>query len=272
MPNDDQRDYWNEQGGPNWVKHQARLDEMLAPASSVLVDAAAVKAGERVLDIGCGTGAVSEWLAEQGAEVTGIDLSETMIAGAQFRARDNLSFLVADAGEFRGDPAFAVAVSRFGVMFFDDPDGAFENIRANLDPGGRLLFVCWQAPALNPWAMIPALAVKPLLADPAPADPHAPGPFAFADRDRVAGILAGAGFRDVEMAGHDIPIRLSAHGLDDATDFACQVGPGSRAMLELDDAGRAQARSAIHDALSPFNDATGSVVLDGAVWLVTATA
>ena len=272
MPNDEQREYWNEQGGPKWVEHQARLDMMLAPASAILIDAIKPLAGEKILDIGCGTGAVSEQLAESGAEVTGIDISETMIAGAQFRARDNLIFQTADATSFRGDTPFTAAVSRFGVMFFEDPHAAFANIHANLNPDGRLVFVCWQVPNLNPWAMVPAKAVKPLLEDPAPTDPHAPGPFAFADQGRVTDILEKAAFRDIKIGGYEIPIRLSATGLDDATDFSCQIGPGSRAMGELDDAGRVKARAAIREALSPYADADGPVTMDGAIWLVTARA
>jgi len=272
MPNDDQREYWNEEAGPKWVEHQARLDVMLAPVDSILVDAAAPHPGERMLDIGCGTGAVSEQLAEQGAAVTGIDLAETMIAGAQFRAKENLAFHAADASKFRGDAPYAAAVSRFGVMFFDDPRAAFVNIHANLEPDGRLLFVCWQAPDQNPWAMVPAKAVMPLLADAPRPDPHAPGPFAFADPGRVADILSKAGFRDVSIEGHEIPILLSSTGLDDATDFACQIGPGSRAMTELDETGREKARGAIREALSPYADANGSLAMDGAVWLITARA
>lgn len=272
MSNDDQRAYWNEQGGPKWVEHQARLDAMLAPASSILVDAVAPRSGERIVDIGCGTGAVSEQLAEQGAAVTGIDLAETMIAGAQFRAKQNLVFQTADAASFRGDAPFAVAVSRFGVMFFDDPNSALANIHANLVSEGKLVFVCWQAPDRNPWAMVPAKAIMPLLDNPAPPDPHAPGPFAFADPDRVTGILGTAGFRDVKLEGYDIPIVLSDTSLDDATDFACEIGPGSRAMMELDEAGRARARKAIHEALSPYAEANGSVTMEGAIWLVTARA
>jgi SAM-dependent methyltransferase len=272
MPNDDQREYWNEQGGPKWVEHQARLDSMLAPASSILVAAVAPQSGERILDIGCGTGAVSQQLAEQGAAVTGIDLAETMIAGAQFRAQQNLAFQTADAASFRSDTSFAVAVSRFGVMFFDDPHAALANIHANLDSDGKLVLVCWQAPDRNPWAMIPAKAVMPLLDNPAPPDPHAPGPFAFADPDRVTDILGTAGFRDVSIEGYDIPIVLSNTGLDDATDFACQIGPGSRAMTELDESGRKKAYASIREALSPYADAKGALTMEGAVWLVTAPA
>ncbi|MGP1283789.1 MAG: class I SAM-dependent methyltransferase [Parasphingopyxis sp.] len=245
---------------------------MLAPADPILIDAVAPRSGERILDIGCGTGAVSELLALEGAAVTGIDLSETMIAGAQFRARENLSFQVADAAQFLGDAPFAAVASRFGVMFFDDPHAAFANIRANLVPDGRLVFLCWQAPDRNPWAMVPAKAVVPLLAEPMPTDPDAPGPFALADSDRIMTILDAAGFRDAVIEGHDVPIVLSRDGLDDATDFACQIGPGSRALTELDETGRAKARIAIREALSGHVGPTGSLTMAGAVWLVTARA
>lgn len=272
MPNDDQREYWNEQAGPKWVEHQARLDIMLAPVDSVLINAADPKAGQRMLDIGCGTGAISEKLADQGAVVTGIDLSETMITGAQFRASDNLVFQTADAGKFSSDVPFASAVSRFGVMFFDDPYAAFANIHSSLEPGGKIIFVCWQAPNRNSWAAVPAMAIESLLEEAPPADPHAPGPFAFADPDRITDILGKAGFHNISIEEHDIPIMLSSSSLDDATDFSCQIGPGSRAMTKLGEADKPKARNAIREALSQHVAENGSVTMDGGVWLVTAHA
>lgn len=270
MPNDEQRDYWTEQAGPKWVAHRARLDRMLAPVTDLLVEAIAVRPGERLLDIGCGSGDLSRLLAAQGAAVTGIDIAEPMIAAAR-EAADGIAFAVADAAEFRADAPFDAAVSRFGVMFFDDPAPAFANIRANLAPGGRLVFACWAAPERNQWAMVPAAAVKPLLPEAPPPDPHAPGPFAFADDARVRRILGEAGFGDIAIVAHDVPIALTdGGGLEDATDFACQIGPGAYAIGELPEDERPKAREAIRAALAPHVAADGSVSLAGAIWIVGA--
>lgn len=272
MPNDEQRDYWTDEAGPKWVEHRARLDAMLAPVTTILLEAIDVRRGERILDIGCGSGELSWLLAGEGASVTGIDIAEPMVEAARRAGTGDAAFRVADASEFRVDVPFDAAVSRFGVMFFEDSAAAFANIRANLAPGGRLVFACWAAPDRNQWAMAPALAVKPLLPEAPPPDPHAPGPFAFADDARVRSLLEQAGYGESAVASHAVTIGLSdGGGLDDATDFACQIGPGARALGELEEAERPKARAAIRAALAPHVAADGSVALPGAIWIVRAS-
>ncbi|MCA1749119.1 MAG: class I SAM-dependent methyltransferase [Parasphingopyxis sp.] len=271
MPNDEQRDYWTDQAGPKWVEHRARLDAMLAPVTALLVAAIDAGPGERILDIGCGSGELAWLLAAKGAAVTGIDIAAPMVEAARRAGTGSAEFAVADASEFRAETPFDAAVSRFGVMFFSDPVAAFANIRANLAPEGRLAFAFWQAPDRNLWAMVPAMAVRPLLPEAPPPDPHAPGPFAFADEARVRGILEDAGFADIGFAAHVMAIGLSdGGGLEDATEFACQIGPGAHALGELDESERPRARAAIRAALAPHVDENGSVTLPGAIWLVRA--
>ena len=273
MPNEKQKEYWNDDAGPKWVKHQDRLDRMLGQVTQLLLGKIAVKPGEALLEIGCGTGEVAALLTESGAKVTGIDLSEPMVASAKARGATGAEFLVADASLYRGSAPFDIAASRFGVMFFDDPVGAFSNIRGNIAGGGRMVFVCWRGPEYNPWALVPALAVKPFLPEAEPADPEAPGPFAFADDARLRGILENAGFADVVIDANEVEISLSeGGGLDDATDFACQIGPAARAMSELDDDARIKARAAVREALAGHIADDGQVVMAGAVWLVSASA
>lgn len=273
MANEEQREYWNDNAGPKWVEHRKRLDGMLGPITEILIDGIAAKPGEAILDVGCGSGELSWLLAGQGAEITGIDLSNPMVEAARVAGDGGARFMVADASEFRAEQPFDAAVSRFGVMFFDDPEGAFANIRSNIKDGGRLVFACWAPPDRNAWAMVPAMAVRPFLDDPAPPDPQAPGPFAFADPDRVRGILGIAGLRDIDCQLHDIDVIMSASGgLDDAATFAGQIGPGARALGELDKEGRVEARAAIRDALAPHVGEDGSVKLAGAIWLVRAAA
>lgn len=273
MANEDQRDYWNDDAGRKWVEHRKRLDGMLGPITKILIDAIAARQDEDILDIGCGSGELSWRVANLGANVTGIDLSHPMIDAARAAGSGSAQFEVADASAFHADTVFDAAVSRFGVMFFDDPVAAFTNIRANLVEGGRLVFACWAAPDRNAWAMVPAMAVRPFLADAAPPDPHAPGPFAFADDACVKAILGDAGFSDVGCELHDIDVIMSEiGGLDDATTFACQIGPGARALGELDKPERPKARDAIREALKPYVGENGAVNMSGAIWLVSATA
>ena len=271
MPNDEQREYWTDQAGPKWVTHRARLDAMLEPVTDVLVGAIDARRGERILDIGCGSGDLSRLIAARGASVIGVDIAEPMIEAARQSQEGEVEFLVADAADYRAETPFDAAVSRFGVMFFADPPDAFANIRANLAKGGRLVFACWNAPERNQWAMVPAAAVKPLLPEAPPPDPHAPGPFAFADDARVRSILEAAGFDDIAIAAHEGPIELTAGGgLEDATDFACQIGPGAYAIGQLPEEDRPKARSAIREALAPHVAEDGSLSLPGAIWIVEA--
>src|SRR6266496_4367818 len=129
--NTDQIAAWNGQSGERWVTNQARLDAMLAVFGQAAIEAAAPATGERVLDVGCGAGASSLALAARvGArgQVLGVDISEPLIVRARALAPQDTpaQFRVADAGSAElPKGAFDILFSRFGVMFFDDPTGAF---------------------------------------------------------------------------------------------------------------------------------------------------
>lgn len=270
MPNQDQKDYWNASAGEKWAAEQAHLDAMLAPVTALLMDAVAPRASERLLDIGCGTGETSLLAADVGAQVTGVDISQPMLDLAASRLADRGDMQLADAATWQADAAFDVIMSRFGVMFFDDPQAAFTNIGTNLKPGGRLAFACWQAPKNNSWVLTPMMAIKPFLPEAPAPDPHAPGPFAFADPERLHGILAGAGFADISIAAHDVPITLALEGgVEQAVQFSTQIGPAARAMAEVDANTKVAMHAALTDALQP-HEKDGQVVLGGGIFIVTA--
>ena len=157
-PNSYQADYWTGAAGHNWVRSRPSYDAELAQFGDEVLRRAAITTGERVLDVGCGTGAMTVQAAESAAPggVVGLDISDTMLEAAIERARDagvtNTTFTSADAqrGPIAGSP-FDVVISRFGVMFFEDSTAAFANIGAATRPDGRLAFACWQAPEDNPW-------------------------------------------------------------------------------------------------------------------------
>jgi SAM-dependent methyltransferase len=133
--------------------------------------------------------------------------------------------------------------SRFGVMFFADPIAAFANLRRALRPGGRLAFVCWQAVTENPWMLVPLGAALQILPPPPLPGPEAPGPFAFADPDRVRRILTGAGFQNPELEPVVETLRLGGGGgLDTTVDFLLQMGPTAAALrgVARSDAGPAR--------------------------------
>lgn len=270
MPNEDQKEYWNDSAGAQWVAEQELMDAMLAKVTASLMSRAAPQSGERVLDIGCGTGETSLIAADAGAQVTGVDISEPMLALAAKRLGDRGEMILADASEYRDETGFDLIMSRFGVMFFDDPQAAFANINANLKTGGRMCFACWRAPQENDWVLVPMMAVKPFLPETPEQDPHAPGPFAFADADRLNGILGGAGFGEISIEPVDIEMVLSdVGGVDQAIEFVTKIGPAARAMAEADDAVKTQMYQALRDALLPHEE-NGRIALKGAIWIVQA--
>jgi SAM-dependent methyltransferase len=232
--NADQAEYWSAQG-EKWVSHQADFDQRLGPLGDELIRRAAIRRGERVIDVGCGTGATTLELAERvGPEgsVLAIDLSEPMLALARRRSADrgqsNVRFLYADAQSHRFEAAaHDLLISRFGVMFFNDPVAAFANLRTALRPGGRLGFVCWAALERNPWFALPLAVGERWLGPPEPQPPRAPGPLAFSETGYVAEILAAAGFADiaVETVATELPGAPTAKA---EAAFACFAGPLAR--------------------------------------------
>ena len=240
------------------------------------MDLLAPAPGERVLDIGCGCGHTTLALAERlgsTGQATGLDISRPMLEVGRARPVAKglaaIAFREADAqqddlGQGQWDGVF----SRFGVMFFSDPVAAFANLRRSLRPGGRLAFVCWRPFAENDWMRIPMMAALPLLSPPAPADPTAPGPFAFADPERVMGILQGAGFTDLSIAPFDT--RIGGSGLEQTVALTLKVGPLGSALRESPDLAQAVA-AAVKAALEPYETPEG-VLMPAAVWLVSARA
>jgi SAM-dependent methyltransferase len=178
---------------------------------------------------------------------------------------------LADAAVHGFEPkAFDLAFSRFGVMFFDDPAGAFANIRSALAPAGRLTFVCWTSPRDNPWLTVPLTAAQPHLPPQPQSDPTAPGPFAFADPDRVSGILTSAGYSAIDIARHDTSMRICGPGeAERAAHFVVESGPVGRALAGAEPDARAAAVQAI---LAEFRRLEGpdGIALPGSVWLVSA--
>lgn len=270
MPNEDQKEYWNDSAGAQWVAEQVVMDAMLAKVTASLMLKAAPQSGERVLDIGCGTGETSLIAADAGAQVTGVDISEPMLGLAKERLGGRGETILADASEYQDEAGFDLIMSRFGVMFFDDPNAAFANINSNLKSKGRMCFACWRAPQENDWVIIPMMAVKPFMPETPEQDPHAPGPFALADPDKLNGILDGAGFADISIEPVDIEMVLADEGgVDQAMHFVTKIGPTAKAMSEMDDATKAKMHDALREALLPHED-NGRVALKGAIWIVQA--
>src|SRR4051794_27854808 len=194
--NADQIAYWNGPGGQRWADRQQAQDILLAPVADILIKRARPAFGERVLDVGCGSGAISIAVAEKvgpTGHVLGIDISAPMLARARQIAPSGLpiEFEHADATVYPFPPAtFDILVSRFGVMFFAEPVLSFANMRKSLKPSGRVAFACWREPRENPLFMAPLQAVYKHVPRLPQLGPEEPGPFAFASEQRVRRILS----------------------------------------------------------------------------------
>ncbi len=278
MSNAEQIEYWNGRVGDTWADMQERMDLAFTPVTAALLAAAAPAPGEDVLDIGCGSGETSLALAAAVGEdgfVTGVDISAPLLDRARARSEGldiDIEFVEADAATF-DEGQRDLIISRFGVMFFADPVAAFANIRSLAVAGGRLAFVCWQVPAGNRWATLPAEVLADVVAPDPRYDPLAPGPFAFADPERVTGILVAAGWPDVALVPLTFPMLMGdgADAVAAAVEFAMRIGPTARAVREAgpEVAGRARARLA---EAFPAYLRDGIVALDAAAWVVTARA
>lgn len=270
----EQVDYWNGVGGQHWVDQQRRTDQMMEGIRDVLLAHAALGRGTRVLDIGCGCGDTTAAIADVvGAtgKVVGLDVSAPMIKLAQTRlnGRANVDLVCADAATATLPPA-DVLVSRFGVMFFGNPDAAFANLRKSLAPTGRLVFVCWRKFDENPWMQIPLFAAYEHVPRLPKLGPEDPGPFSFADTERVRRILTSAGFAPPRFTPRDVVMDISGgEGLEGAVYQTAHVGATSRALDGQPEAARNAAIASVRKALTPFATPTG-VLLKGSIWVVEA--
>lgn len=262
--NTDQADFWSSEAGQVWVSHQDEFDTLLQQALEAVLQHAAPRPGESVLDVGCGTGASSLRLSDMvgdAGRVIAVDIAPPLLNRARTRAgaRANLRFEHGDAQTHPFDPASADLVfSRFGVMFFADPLAAFANLRRAARPGGRLAMICWQGAPDNPWFMVPMQAAMDRLGKPEPIDPHAPGPMAFKDTDRVTGLLSAAGWQKAKGTPVEVDL-IPPQTLEGAADFATSAGPATRVLRERNgtDEDAAAICAACANGFAPYLNADG---------------
>lgn len=264
--------YWNGPGGERWATSWQMFDRADAAISEALLARAAPAAGERVLDIGCGAGTTTLALRERvgpGGAVTGIDISAPMLAVARARAAGtDIAFLEADAAAYPFRPEHDLVFSRFGVMFFAEPERAFANLRTAAAAGGRLAFVCWRPADENGWVTVPMGAARALAPDVGPPPPGVPGPFAFGDRDRLHGILERAGWQQIAIERGDHAMILGSTA-EEAAHAALVVGPLARSIADLAPDTRARILERLVEAMAPFATPDG-VALPTSCWLVSA--
>ena len=272
-----QLEAWDTEGARQYLEYGDSNEALFAPFGRVMLEAARLKPGDQVLDVGCGHGTSTLAAAEQvgpSGRVAGVDISEAMLEPARKRVAgtgvENVQLMKADAQVHAFDAgSFDAVISRFGTMFFEDTRVAFVNLAHALRPSGRLVFVCWQDPLKNEWVAVAlGAAVEALGRAPDLGPPGAPGPFALADGDRLGQLLTEGGFRDVTLESVTRPVRIG-RDLDHAVGFIMSL-PQSQQLLvgappDVADAVVAK----LHAAFTPYAGSRG-VVMDATAWLVSA--
>lgn len=280
MANEAMRDNWAI-GAEGWVRNEQIFDAVFTPFTEAILGAAHLGQGRRVLDIGCGAGTLLEAAVAAGADAVGVDISPAMVDAAR-RRNPAATVVTADAQtadllEIAPGVPFDRVVSRFGVMFFADPEAAFANIRSATAPSARLVFASWRDSETEMFSLgLRALTAR--LDDPPGRPPvGAPGPLGLATADRIREVLGVAGWSDLTIEPCDGLCDYSTDGSDGveermAVALSGTVGRAVRAKLEpmLDpdgwqavvDEARAELRAQLVD---------GAVRFVGQTWLVTAT-
>jgi SAM-dependent methyltransferase len=279
-PNAREVQYWNSAHTRVWADEHETIDRLFAGLTQIALDRAAPKPGERVIDIGCGSGTtVLELAARVGPTgyVVGADVSKPSVEKARAR--------IAVAGVHQAEimlcdvsthvfPAnsFDLVFSRFGVMFFADPVATFANIRRAMKSDGRLALAVFRTAQENKWATAALAAVRHLLPPITPPGPEEPGQFSWADAARVHRILGTAGFKNISLTPHDLAMPLAERGgAAEAAGFAFRVGPVVRATSDASEQKKREVRAAL-EAFFKSHEGLQGVVLPGAIWVVTARA
>lgn len=271
-------DDWAGEMGQRWLANLDRFESMMEPVGNALLAHAAFAPGQRVLDIGCGGGgttlAIARAVAPDG-HVLGLDVSPVLVAEARRRTRalaaQGIDYVLADAScdTPQGAP-FDRLFSRFGVMFFPDPPGAFAHLATLLKPGGRFDFACWTPLAENPWMGALAEVVRTHIDLPAPP-PGAPGPFSLADETLLRQLLQDSGYSQVSCRRWQGPQWLGGKraSVQEAAEFALQSMSFGRVVKALEPTLRERVEADIGAFLARHHTPEG-IALDAAAWLVTA--
>jgi len=265
---------WDGEEGDQWTRFADEYDDTNRSIWARFLETDPIRRADRVLDIGCGCGQSTRdaaRLAHEGSAL-GVDLSSSMLAVARRRATaegvTNVDFRRADAQVYAFDPeSFDVAISRFGVMFFEDRTTAFLNIAAALRPGGRLAVLAWQDVRKNEWIM----TVRETLAAgrDLPMPPvGTPGPMALADQDDVRSLLSDTGFESVGFTSIEEPVWLGADA-EAAYGFVSEIGIVKGLSDDLEPDARAAGHERLMTALRAHETPEG-VRFDSGVWLISA--
>ena len=271
----EQREIWDREADL-WVREAERFDAMDGAFGWAVLEAVQLHPGERVLDVGCGNGAMTLEGAQQvspGGEAIGVDIAAPTLKLARSRADaaglSNVQFLEADAQTHAFEKGeFDAVISRFGVLSFEDPVAAFTNLGHALGSGGRLSIVCWQDVLKSDWTAVIGGAAAAHLGFPDFGPPGAPGPYSLADRERLERTVRSAGFGDITIEAITKPMWMGDDA-EDVTTFFTSLEIVSEWFSGKPQEKVDAAIDAVREALAPYEGPQG-VVMSGTAWLLTA--
>ena len=272
------KEFWSGKGGGFWVDNQKDLDMTLSPLGNAAIKNIDLSTCTSVLDVGCGTGRTTIDIAKSlvgAGRATGLDISEPMLEKAKLLAGtegiENVDFSCLDVQvDFLGEGLFDAVFSRFGVMFFEGSVEAFANIHMALQKNATLSFVCWQAPATNPWHSLSMQIVRDFIEIPNPPE-RSPGPFAFQESDYIDELLTTAGFREIAITPLEHQL-VWFHGKDphDAASSYLSINPViSEGLTLLDDEGKENIKACLAELFLAHQTHRG-ITFDSATWIVSA--
>ena len=275
-----EEEMWAGPSGERWRANAMRFEETLRPIGEAVIARAAIAAGERVIDVGCGAGGMSLEIAEKvgmTGSVLGLDISAALVAEGTRRAEaaglsGRVNFVVGDAAKVTLAEKADVLVSRFGVMFFTDPYGAFGHMHGLVRKGGRLAMATWAPLSQNPWMG----ELREVLArhfEMPVVPPRTPGPFAFDEPAYFGEILEKAGFGELEFEHVEVELFVGGKGTgaEAATEFLLNAFSFAQRAVEAPEEIRGKVRAEVVEKLRAF-ETTEGVRMKGAVWLVTGRA
>ncbi|HEX5610908.1 MAG TPA: class I SAM-dependent methyltransferase [Solirubrobacterales bacterium] len=263
-----------------FVKYRDQTAAGLGAHGDAAIELSPPRAGERVLDLGCGFGETTLELArlvgEEGSAL-GVDVAEPFVTLARKEAAEhgagNVEFMVADVQTLQLPQEFDYAFARMGLMFFANPVAALRNIANALVPGGRLCAVVWRRKLDNEWVHRAEQVVEDYLEHPEESDEPTcgPGPFSMANADTVTEQLTIAGFEQITLRRSDLPLKIGDN-LDQAVEFNMALGPAGEVLRlwgDRVDEIRPTIAARLRETLAEFEGPDG-VSAPASTWIITA--
>jgi SAM-dependent methyltransferase len=232
---DGQRTQWNT-AASGWRKWNDLMEASASGICDRLVELAGVEPGSRVLDIACGYGEPSLTagrVAGADGAVVATDISAEMLAYGHERAAaaglDNIEFVESAAVDLDfPEDSFDAALSRWGIIFDPDGEGAAARVRGFLKPGSRMAISSWGTPDQVPMLSIPMRTAMTRL-DVPPPPPGTPGPLSRPTPEAIGGLLEGGGFSEVETEQAEVSFEWESP--EEFTTFVREIAPPVRAMI-----------------------------------------